>query len=303
MNIIVLKGGLGNQLFQLCLYLNIAKQYKLTYLENKLGYLFDFKYRRKFELRKILHLIKIIDIKNSFLLFVICIVKEIYPKFLKILQVKFIDDNEEFVKKFYENSLNIDKKNQKFKNIIYDGYFQNFELVSNVLPELTQLTKSYFTSINNNQFNNLYELINSTENSVALGIRFYEETKDPRSHSLNRSQKKVEDFNKIICKIEQDLNSPHFFIFVQEENQFTRNLQFNSPYKFITHKKGYIGSWERLKAQSLCKHHIFNNSTFYWWGCMFSKSRFLKNKKLIQKIYASDNFIFQEIYDPNWIKF
>ena len=53
MKIIILKGGLGNQLFQFCLYLELINQnYKEKVLiDNKTGFLLDFTYKRNFEIK------------------------------------------------------------------------------------------------------------------------------------------------------------------------------------------------------------------------------------------------------------
>ena len=52
MKSILLKGGLGNQLFQFCLYLELRKKYKIENLklDKNTGFNIDFKYRRKCEL-------------------------------------------------------------------------------------------------------------------------------------------------------------------------------------------------------------------------------------------------------------
>ena len=149
----------------------------------------------------------------------------------------------------------------------------------------------------------MIDRIDSCRNSVALCIRFYEESKDPKIHASKNSKfKSPEIFNRVIRHYEKSLEDPTFFVFVQEENKFTDNLKFNSPFYIISHDAGFRGSWERLASQSHCKHHIFNNSTFYYWGAIFSK---YLNKRLDieSKIYVTDNFIFSEIYCPDWNKF
>jgi len=79
-------------------------------------------------------------------------------------------------------------------------------------------------------------------------------------------------------------------------------LIFNSPHKFVTHELGFKGSWQRMIAQSFCKHHIFNNSTFYYWGSEFSNN--INGDLEIDSIrYVSNNFIFKEIYKSSWIIF
>ena len=56
-----------------------------------------------------------------------------------------------------------------------------------------------------------------------------------------------------------------------------------------------------MLAQSSCNHHVINNSTFYYWGLVFSKNNnFPKSKSLI---YVSDNFVNKNIYNIEWNKF
>ena len=113
--------------------------------------------------------------------------------------------------------------------------------------------------------------------------------------TVKQSIRRLHDFEKLV-------EDPTFFVFVQEENQFTDNLKFNSPFYIISHDAGYRGSWERLTSQAHCKHHIFNNSTFYFWGAIFSQ--FLNKRLDIEsQIFVTDNFIFKEIYCPDWKKF
>ena len=152
-------------------------------------------------------------------------------------------------------------------------------------------------------FRDLYEDIKKSDNSIALCIRFYEETNDPSKHADSKyGLKKIEEFNNVIEEVENKLNSPYFFIFVQNENEFTRSLKIKSPHRFITHNKGYEGAWERLRAQIYCKHHIFNNSTFYYWGSQISEI-YYKDYQTERIRYVSNNFVFKEIYKENWILF
>ena len=55
MRTIILKGGLGNQLFQLSLYLFLKKELRINdlFLDRNIGFIFDYKYQRKYELAKL----------------------------------------------------------------------------------------------------------------------------------------------------------------------------------------------------------------------------------------------------------
>ncbi len=294
MKSILLKGGLGNQLFQFCLYLELSKKYKIKNLrlDKNTGFNIDYKYRRSCELKNLKKDILFTSRFVSFLNLIIFISQKFFSKLLPILNFQIIND---------ENYLNFDfnvLKSTKKKYLI-DGYFQNYQIVERNLPELYNNIKPLLCRKVNNKFEKLYSEILSKENSVALCIRFYEESKNPAFHSFDGKIISPQDFNKVIKKIENKLKNPEFYIFIQHNNKFIDDLEFKSNYKIISHDNGYIGSWERLKAQSCCKHHIFNNSTFYFWGSIFSK--YLNPNQDSQAIiFASDNFIFREIYNPNW---
>ncbi len=295
MRTLILKGGLGNQLFQLSLYLFLLKKFGVNnfYIDKNTGFILDYKYQRKYELGQLSRSIKF---SNSFLNFfnlLILLLKRLNPKILKLFFVEIFCDN---------NLKNIKVKNSKlnFKYQLFDGYFQDYFIINEVKYELFKLIKPLLKESQNDLFRSLNLRIKEAKDSIALCIRFYEETRNPSLHSNPKEKpKSIEDYNKIISILENKLDDPYFFIFVQEENLFTDGLVFNSPYEFVTHKKGYLGSWERLFSQSLCDNHVFNNSTFYYWGAFFSDLN--NNKKSI--IYISNNFLFKEIYNPSWKTF
>ncbi len=294
MKSILLKGGLGNQLFQFCLYLELRKKYKIENLklDKNTGFNVDFKYRRNCELINLKKEILTTSSLFSCLNLVIIIFNKFFSKLLPILNINIINDG---------NYINFDFSilEKTRKNYLIDGYFQNYQIVERNLPELYENIKPFLFKKINDKFQKLYSEILSKENSVALCIRLYEESVNPASHAFEGKVISPQKFNKVIKKIEEELKSPEFYIFTQNKNKFIDELNFKSNYKIISHDDGYIGTWETLRAQSYCKHHIFNNSTFYFWGSIFSN--YLNPDKSSESIiFASDNFIFREIYNPNW---
>lgn len=294
MKSIILKGGLGNQLFQLAAFFSLSKKenFKDLMLDCKSGFILDFKYKRKLEINSIKKSKFSCPNKIVFINVLILILKRYLPFLLKKFSVEFLDDKN-------INQFDSLEKNYSDKYLLINGYFQNSNLVKNSINEVYEITNKFFELEQSNNFNELIIDINQTE-SIALCIRFYEESKNPKLHCNSFIGKKsVEEFNSVIRIIEEKLDNPVFYIFVQFQNEFTKKLNFKSPFKFITHEKGYVGSWPRLKAQSYCKHHIFNNSTFYYWGAKFSEIRYLNSNTNYLK-FVSNNFIFKEIYPDNW---
>ena len=294
MKSVVLKGGLGNQLFQLATFfmLRNTQNFKDIKLDCSSGFILDLKYNRNLEIFK--HSKNKYSCSNfqSKLNILVLIINKFFPKLLKIFPILVISDEN------FDQLNNLGSLRNKF--ILFDGYFQNSKIVNNVFPKINSISKELLGLKSTIKFENLYEEIKKQRNSVALCVRFYEEANSALSHTnTNKGIKSASEFNKVVRHFEQNLEKPFFFIFVQNENKFTKRLIINSPHKFITHSKGYYGSWQRLKAQSFCKHHIFNNSTFYYWGAKFS-SYYYKDEEFLSLKYVSDNFLYKEIYQKDW---
>ena len=298
MKYLILKGGLGNQLFQFAKFLDLKEKifFNNIKIDCRAGFFLDFKYKRSLEINNLLQSKYCCPFYVSIINSIILFLNKFIPFFIKRFPLKIIDDS------------NIDfylVNNSEFKNkyVLFNGYFQSSKSTTKYLQYIKKFIKNDLQTLENNLFESLYKDIKNKQNAVALCIRFYEESIDPNKHSNEiYGLKTVKDFNRVINQIEEKLIDPYFYIFVQNENNFTDKLIFDSPYKFITHKKGYKGSWPRLKAQKYCKHHIFNNSTFYYWGAEFSFDHH-KDINTKQIVYASNNFIFKEIYKKNWILF
>ena len=293
MNCLLLKGGLGNQLFILAFYIYLKKKLKIDILlEDKIGFLLDFKYHRVNELDKLPSYIKNTQLVISLFNLLVVVINKFLPNLFKYTFINYLNDSNNLME---DNKILF--KNNKIKFI--DGYFQDFRIIKETKKELLEILKPKLVKNINKKFIPLISRIKKKKDSVALCIRFYEESVNPSLHlNPQKKFKTFKEYNQIIKYFESKLKNPHFFIFIQEENGFTEKLEFKSNYEFITHKKGFIGSWNRLYCQSLCVHHIFNNSTFYYWGAFIS-SNF--NKDSI--IFISDNFRYKNIYNPKWFTF
>ena len=291
MKTIILKGGLGNQLFQLAKYFDLYTNFNDLKIDIKTGFLLDFKYKRKLEIKEL----KKSKFRNPnyfcFFCAIFLLLEKVFPYLNYLFKISVIDDKREI------------NENNGSRLVIFNGYFQDYRLVNSNLSNIYNLVKSNLIIKKEGKFKELIDRIDSCSNSIALCVRFYEESKDPNIHAAKNSRfKSPEIFNKVIRNFEKSVENPTFFVFIQEENQFTDKLKFKSPFYIISHAEGFRGSWARLASQAHCKHHIFNNSSFYYWGAIFSK--FLNKRLDIEsQIFVTDNFIFKEIYCPKWKKF
>ena len=92
MKSIILKGGLGNQLFQIAKFFDLYTKNKDLKIDIKTGFLIDFKYKRKLEIKEL----KKSKFKNttfcSYLSIFFLILEKIFPYLNNLLNIKIIND-------------------------------------------------------------------------------------------------------------------------------------------------------------------------------------------------------------------
>ena len=106
----------------------------------------------------------------------------------------------------------------------------------------------------------------------------------------------------VISKLLSSSPNAVFFVFCTHRFPILEQLNLPESTVFVTHDDGYEGSISRLWLLTQCKHHIFTNSSYYWWGAWLSKA-VNKTTNTPQLIFAADNFINTDGLDSSWNKF
>jgi hypothetical protein len=145
----------------------------------------------------------------------------------------------------------------------------------------------------------LRDLIQSCE-SVAIGIRLYEESNDPASHAHEGKIKTATDVNKAIVRVLDSRPNAKFFVFCTHRANYLADLDLPADTIFVTGDDGYKDSVDCMWLLAHCKHHIFTNSSYYWWGAWLSEAM---HKKEEQLIFAADNFINTDGLCGHWQRF
>ena len=298
--IIQLKGGLGNQMFQYATARAISLHNNLDLvIDDWTGFYRDVQYKREYELNNFNIEGRIAKFYES--------LPFLYTSARAKLKKKFNLINKLSFGYFIQEQSNLNDQSIKFHNEIQNinlnkntwvkGYWQShyyFDKYKHlILNELTPPKPKQ------NNFKVMGEKI-SESNSIALSVRFYEESNDPASHALNKKIKSIYEINKAITEIRKNLANYRFFIFSTRKFNFFKELNLPSDTIYVTHDDGFKGTIERMWLLSKCKHHIFNNSSFYWWGAWLSQKNY---QSINQTIYASDNFVNQDGYLEKWCKF
>lgn len=148
-------------------------------------------------------------------------------------------------------------------NITLEGYWNNYIYFNNFEKEIKQIYDT--DKLYDEKYKSLEEEITNT-NSISINIR--------RGDYLNTKHKDIfvyldkGYYSKAIAIIRSRIQKPKFFVFSYDDPDWVKNeLEFNNDELFIVGKE-FAGDRFKtyLRLISLCKHNIISNSTFAFWG-------------------------------------
>ena len=293
---IQLSGGLGNQLFQYAVARAISIKYKIPLaVDEWSGFVRDAQYRRQFELGRLS-----IDVRRPSARALAAL--WIRRSWISIFDKKApsIFSRTWFGDFYYETEFNYHPAllNTPIHRLTWlIGYWQSPLYFNNYKKTLhSELMPP--TPTNNIFLNMGFEMKNSE--SVALGLRLYEESDNPANHAKAGQLKSAYDLNKTIALLITQRPNSRFFIFCTHRTPLIKELQLPKNSVLVTGEDGYSDSLDCLWLLTQCKHHIFTNSSFYWWGAWLSEAVHPNTEQLI---YAADNFIKADGLCDHWHRF
>lgn len=264
---LILKGGLGNQMFQYAFAkrLSIEKKDKLilntTFLNTRLP-VKDFT-TREYEL----DLFSVPEeTENTFLNpFLEQKMGYIVLKMRNAINASYIQEGNNPY--FYD--FNLEARALATKNLIIEGYFNNYRYFEKYKSAITRIFDT--GSLIDFKFKDIEEKIIST-NAVSINIR--------RGDYLNSKHKDIfvkleKNYYQLAIEIiRKKISKPTFFIFSYDDPRWIQQeLSFNKDEVVIVGRE-FVG--ERFKTYlrliSLCKHNIISNSTFAFWGAFLNKN-------------------------------
>jgi hypothetical protein len=261
---LIIKGGLGNQMFQYATAYSVAKKLNtdlvidLSFMQNRLP-IFDFTHR-EYEL-------DLFDVNAPVTTFFKNRLMDkyaSYPVEKVFMMTKLIKTFREKKSFLFDSSL-FDVKDGTY----IEGYFNNykyFEAYEKEIQAIFSIDKLF-----NSDFSDIEEKIKSTE-SVSINIR--------RGDYVNSKNKDIyvqlneAYYLKAINIVREHIKNPHFFVFSYDDPKwFKQALQLEEG-EYTYMDRSYTGDHFKtyLRLISLCKHNIISNSTFAFWGAYLNKN-------------------------------
>ena len=159
----------------------------------------------------------------------------------------------------------IDKVLSKLHLKKYD-YWQNerfFKTIESNIRSEFKLKKPL-----DNKFDNIVKQIENTP-SVALHVRRGDYVNDKKTQIIH-DVCGLEYYSKSIDIMRGQINNPVFFVFSDDIDWVSKNLEVPYPSFWVSNLEGK--DYEELILMSKCKHNIIANSSFSWWGAWLNSN-------------------------------
>jgi hypothetical protein len=153
------------------------------------------------------------------------------------------------------------------RNVYLDGYWQTekyFREIENVIRREFSF-KAEPNSQNAEMANGIRHV-----NAVAVHVRRGDYVHDPHTNQLHGTCP-LEYYREAARLIASQASKPHFFVFSDEPDWVTVNLDLEWPTTFVS-QNNLENGYEDLRLMALCQHHIIANSSFSWWGAWLANS-------------------------------
>jgi hypothetical protein len=292
---VYLSGGLGNQLFQYATARALSIHYEMELVvDDWSGFVRDYAYKREYELDNFSIKARKTTLMEKLPIWIYLFTYRKHRRVGSLFKKHWFGS---FLTEMYRDFQPIFDIERKKNNIWLVGYWQSPKYFMNysevlryeLMPPVPKIEK--FVDLGEQMFNG---------ESVAVGVRLYEESSDPSAHAKDGRVKTLEEIRLVIDTMNKLLPNSKFYVFCTHRSSLLDKIGLPVNSVFVTHDDGYEGTIERLWLLSRCKHHIITNSSFYWWGAWLSGYVHNTNS---QKIYAANNFVNDDCLMENWETF
>lgn len=135
----------------------------------------------------------------------------------------------------------------------------------------------------------------ASTDSVVLAIRRGDSMKNPKAGFTG-----LEYYDRALAAIKEKVANPHLFVFTEEVEWARENIKTDLPIDFITYDQAEEPTRDHFRLMTMCKHFIIANSSYSWWAAWLASN---PGKVVIAPAqYAADGSIKSEdILPKGWV--
>jgi hypothetical protein len=294
----LLKGGLGNQLFQYAMARNLALRFGgMLAMDTRTGFLLDRQYRRRYELRGFPIEARVAGFAHS--------VRWLSSRAFAYPGHRPLPEGIS-ARSWGLGGLLVEPSGYRPLNIVelpdsdwtICGYWQNpryflefSEQISRELmpPEPARpAARALGRELEAGDF-------------LSIGLRLYEETADPNAHARGGSLKSVTQVGEVVREVLAKRPGLRCILFCSHTPRDLHLARLPKSTVLATPETGFRSASESLWLMTRCAHHVLTNSTLYWWGAWLSRFRDRRQGEAI--VMAADNFVNPACLPPSWGRF
>ncbi|WP_235299315.1 alpha-1,2-fucosyltransferase [Portibacter marinus] len=286
-----LKGGLGNQMFQYAFGQAMAKKlstdvkYDLSSLLNRRkqkGFVYRnydldvFRLEPQFDINRNI-ISSLHGIKNAR-------ISGLIMKYVQWQNTFFKERFFHFDQELYENPRD---------EVLYDGWWQSHRYFDAIEDDL-RADFTFREKVIDHSTKLYHDIIDS--NSICLNVR---RTDFLKNEVLNATD--LSYFKKGVKFMQENVDSPSFFIFSDDINWCRENFGFLDKNTIVDHSHKGKKFENYLNLMKSCKHFIIPNSSFAYWAAYLSN---YSNKIVVapKKWFTDDSIITDDLVHKDWIR-
>jgi hypothetical protein len=291
--IVILKGGIGNQLFIYAAAKRLAliNNAELV-LDDKTGFEKDYIYKRKFQLQYFNISCRRATPSERLKPF------SSIRRYILLLLNRFQSSNKNIYIQQVQDEFDESLLSKKiFGTVYFEGYWQSEEYFKDIESSLRDDLKIR-PSIDKMNIKILNKILDHT--SIAIHVRFYD-----AKTALDLNYKLKDYYQNAVKKIKNQFPNCHFFLFSDNPNEAKKVLDI--PNESITvvrfnnkDNQEYLDLW----LMSNCNHFILSNSSFGWWSAWLAESKNKLQYVIVPK-YRFDGGVeiplIENLYPSRWI--
>lgn len=135
------------------------------------------------------------------------------------------------------------------------------------------------------------------EDSVAIGIRLYEESTVPASHARSGRMRSAAEIRDAIARVLEGHPGRKPYVFCTHRAPLLAELGLPANTEFLVPEAGFTDAAETLWLMGHCRHVVLTNSSLYWWAAWIGDRLHAGSDR---RVLAADDFLDPDSIGSGW---